>query len=416
MCSQIQSYPSDILIEIFEYALPSKETFKRRHVALTAIRLVCSHWNYVAITTSQFWSSIHILFQSQVIPTSILNIWFTRSTGAALNITLRDPASLWSTPVELGCRTELLHAIKKHVCRCRYLRLDMSSGILLGFWAIRMAEAQNLEHLEVRMTITNDDPEHNKGLLRQLSCLPSLRHLAWSTHCRTFTELFLCKVKPPWLDRLARIELTCPIEAGGLLQLLNSCTSAMRVTLGNSVRRGKPMSMNPACPPTPLPNLRILDISLDPSVYRAILHHLSFPNLQVLKLKGVSTYDVSDTIRIWAPSLDVLRVHDCEFTSEGILSFLHHPDVTRIPIVEVQTRRELRNSPDFDVFFRDAAREFERSNDGPRLFTYAKQSRPFECCVAGWVDGSVYRRYIHDFPLDRGVLTVHPCLFDNIWV
>ncbi|EKM75462.1 hypothetical protein AGABI1DRAFT_132249 [Agaricus bisporus var. burnettii JB137-S8] len=332
-------YPRDVLLAIFSLTLPSSEQFKQRHSALTALRLVCYHWNAVVEFNAIFWSTIDISIPSQVIPQPALALWFDRSLDAALDISMKDtPPTNW-TPSEIGLRTEFLSAIQSHLSHCRSLQLEISFGILPAFRNLQLAEAHRLEYFSVNMK-GNTDADVHQNMIRQLCSLPNLHHLSCTSNYPLFTTSLLHHASPSWLSRLRHIEVSCPISSDEMVQLLNQCTFALSLTL-NYVRPSSSNYPAPLFDPVKLSNLRVLDITLHSDVYQTLFHNFSFPNLKILKIQGPTMSDLSFTLNHLSPSLKLLKFNISlhRFMHPQLSAFLKHENIRKIPILEMECRQ-----------------------------------------------------------------------------
>lgn len=405
--------PSDILLEIFDHALPfplQQYQLKKYHLALAILRRVCRHWDNVVISTSRYWSFIRISFPYDIPPHSALQKWLVRSGSAGLEVSLRDNGfgHEW-TSRELGLRTEVLYMIKPHISHCRRLQLDLSQGVLLGFQTLRLSEAHRLEDLEVHM-LGNMDRQDHEIVVRQLKSIPSqvFHRLKWSTSYATAMELLLRHNRMlPWLSQLIRVEVTCPTTTYEMVKLMCRCTHAIRVSFATSVweNASAPLhSINPTT--TSFRNLLIFDISLNLSAYRTLLRQIHMPNLRVLKARGLRLDDWADTIRLWAPSTEFLKVEPITDLADSVLAFLSHPSVLPLSVLQVElSQRSLDGHMDDEARLRRTLDTFNQTqiNVKSAILGVTKTGQYKDYCI-GWVDTRIYDKYVKEFPLDTDVL------------
>lgn len=417
--------PRDILLNIFHLVLPPIEQLKARHTVLTALRLVCYHWNDVVIFTPSFWSSIHIHIPSQMIPLSVLQAWLARSADASLNISLKDTPPINWTPTEIDIRTELLSTIQSHISHCSSLQLEVSVGFLPGFRSLPISEGRRLEHFNINMKGNTEDDVH-QDMLQQLCSLPALHHISWSSNYRFFMKSLLHFSSPSWFSRLTHIEATCPISSNEMVELMKQCTSAIRITIDYVRCDTSLSSIVPPLSPTTLPTLRILDISLHSDVYQILIQNFSFPNLSILKITGPDMSDLSSTLNQLTPSLKLLKTKfwiQRNIPNE-LCTFFQHDHILKLPILEVQSREyetwgeyegwvDTNSTPsNSDRPFWEAIEEFNKTCDGSRVVKYDPSSDLGKGCYVGWVDLAVYGSCMMEFSQDREVFMLQPHLLE----
>lgn len=438
--------PRDIWLTIFSLALPPSELFKQRHFALTALRLVCFHWDAVIISNPIFWSAVEIYIPSQYIPRHVLTLWLERSTDAALDISLKDTPPLSWTPSEISRRTELLSTIQPYTSHCRSLQLDVSAGFLPAFRNFRFSDAHRLEYFCINMKGSAGDDVH-QNMIHQLSSLPKLHHLSCTTNYNFFTTSLLQHASVPWFSHLRNVEVSCPISSDEMIELLTQCTSAHSITL-NYVRPSSSPSTTPSPPESnsliDLPSLRILNITLHPNVYQTLYRNFSFPNLQILKIQGPDISDLSFTLNHLSPSLQILKFHIQLYRRmrAQLSAFLKHENIHNLPIFEIECRENqiweeyegwgdsngnddpVTSSKVFCELIDELNRQLENSgvpidgnySRGDKLIKYDEEHLDLcQGCFIGWVDEGMYMKYWEEFGClrDRNVFMIQPFLFSS---
>jgi hypothetical protein len=298
-----------------------------------------------------------------------------------------------------------MSALSAHISRCRSLQLEVTIGFLPGFRNIPIFDALRLEHFTVNMCGIVDEDVYI-SMLQQLTSLPSLRRFSCTSHTMLVIEGLLKFSDPAWLGRLEEIELHCPITTEQAFELLKQCTSATHITLGELL---PDVATTTDIPPpfiTPstmsLPNLHFLDISSTSNSYCPLLHHISAPTLQVLRVSGLHMSDLSDTILTWANTLNFLKArlstHGEKLLGNDICVFLNKPDILRIPLLEIKIQSEFECWDEYDGWsessisessLRAAAEDFNKSQEGHRRIGYDSISGWNGGHVLSWVDGGI---------------------------
>ncbi|KAJ3564763.1 hypothetical protein NP233_g8082 [Leucocoprinus birnbaumii] len=397
--SRFEAIPSDILSGIFSIALPGLAEFRKRHLAISNLRLVCQQWNTLITCTPNFWASFIILIPSSSIPLPTVRIWLERSNNASIDVSIQDTLPVIWTRDEIRSRDELLATFQPHLWRCKSLSLEASLGFNPGLRKLQLADAHRLESFTINMRGNTDEQLH-KAILMDISRLPSLRHLSWTDTAMPFMQWLLYQSEPSFLGRLSSIVIACPITTRELLTLIKSSTSAERIVSSWRARGGEPGSpiVSPS-DPVVLPNLRRLEITLSAHAYRSLIYNTSLVNLAILKISGPSMSDLAKTVGAWAPSLKCLRttVWTPRDVFDEMMAFLHHPDILRISILEIESRESDRwseyggwNELDDEQRLRPAAEEFNTIHSGVRKMIYDKQLGVFGRFFVGWIDPRLF--------------------------
>ncbi|RDB14641.1 hypothetical protein Hypma_016512 [Hypsizygus marmoreus] len=199
--AHIDSFPPEVMGEIFFYCLPSEQyPYIAIDDAPMLLCQICSYWRQVALSLPSLWSNFNcdIGYEASASHAMLLQLWIDRSRTTPLSLAFTPTPALAAT----------LKVLVTSVCRWHDIRVALDAEVGRTLVSILGKEASQLESICIAVRERNWDADQ---LISQLNVLSNLRRLTWDAS-------FL----PPALVNMAWPRLTEINIAGRLLSASDS--------------------------------------------------------------------------------------------------------------------------------------------------------------------------------------------------
>lgn len=225
--SPIKRIPPELLQEIFVRCLPTRNCVMDATEAPLLLTCICSEWRNIAISTSELWSSLHIVVPDRnwgaatnmLLPVVIQSAkdWFARSGTHPLSVSLFIDQDQQPQADEFCSIIELLDSF---LHRLQSIDLNVREEFLLQ---LGPRSVPLLQYIAIR--IDHDSPRSELSLFSIFKETSSLRRITMKGPTSLNDTLSL-----PF-DQLQTLNLECEYEVNQMLDVLTRCRNLQKLSL-----------------------------------------------------------------------------------------------------------------------------------------------------------------------------------------